>query len=121
MYARAASAYKKVSIESASPARVLDELFRRLRLDFRVAKESLAAGDIAPRCNALSHALKLVGALEASLDRDVAPELCEGLTKLYAFVREQIVAANSQALAAPLDIADEIVAEIHEAFLQAQP
>ena len=120
MYARAASAYKKVSVESASPARVLDELFQRLRRDFRIARESLEKGEVAPRCNALAHALKLVGALEASLDRDVAPELCDGLTGLYAFVREQIVEANRKAATGPLAAADEIVAEIHQAFRDAQ-
>jgi len=119
MYARAASAYKKVSVESASPARVLDELFQRLRLDFRLAKEAMAAEQIAPRCNALSHALKLVNALEASLDRDVAPDLCEGLVNLYTFVCEQIYLANSKVIPEPLDAADEIVAQIHQAFLDA--
>ena len=82
MYARAASAYKKVSVESASPTRVLDELFIRLRLDLRIAGEGLQSGDVAARCRALSQALQLVGALESGLDASVAPELCKNLLSL---------------------------------------
>lgn len=116
MSIRAANAYKKVSVESASPTRVLDELFTRLRLDLRLAREAIAAADVPERCRALSQALQLVGALESGLDASVAPELCANLRLLYAFVREQVFNANAQGVSDPIDRADEVIAEIHDAF-----
>lgn len=116
MHARAASAYRKVAVESASPARVLDELFRRIRLDFQLARSAIEGGDVAGRCTALSEAMHLVGALESGLDTAVAPDLCANLRALYRFVGEQIFIANTEVSAEPLNRADEVIAEVHEAF-----
>lgn len=119
MYSRAAQAYKKVSVESASPNRVLDELFSRVRLDFRLAGEAYDNNDVVGRCAALSEALQLVGALEAGLDTTMAPELCANLQALYRYVSGEILAANLGAGKAAIARADEVIAEVHDAFRSA--
>ncbi len=116
MYSRAASAYKKVAVESASPQRVLDELFSRILFDLRRALAGITNNDVVERCKALSEALQLVGALENALDTSVAPELCANLLSLYRYVREQIVASNSSGQSAPIEGAIEVITEIHDAF-----
>ncbi len=120
MYSSAARAYRTVRVESASPARVLEEVFERIELDCELARTAIQDENLADRCKALSHALKLVGALEASLDEELAPELCGNLKRLYGYVRTQLVDANVSAEVPSLDNAVQVIRDIHESFRAAQ-
>lgn len=114
--ATAAAAYKRVSVSSAAPSRVLDELFCRLRRDLATAHDACTAGEVAPRCRALAHAMQVVAALDAGLDPAVAPGLCERLSSLYAWLRERILHANLRGDARVIADAYEVVVDLHEAF-----
>ncbi len=120
MYSSAARAYRTVRVESASPARVLEEVFERIELDCELPRTAIQDENLADRCKALSHALKLVGALEASLDEELAPELCGNLKRLYGYVRTQLVDANVSAEVPSLDNAVQVIRDIHESFRAAQ-
>ena len=116
MYARAASVYRKVYLESASPARILDELYARLLADIAAARAGVVAGNAAAKGTALSHANSIISELVAALDRSVAPELCENLARLYAFVQERLTECNSTMDPRPLASAERIITTIREGF-----
>lgn len=116
MYARGANAYRKVAVESASPARILDELFVRLRRDIREAHDALDVGDVKTRCERLAHALRIVDALRSALDHTLAPDICTGLASLYGYAREQLFEANLRGDAKAIVRAEEVLVEIHEGF-----
>ncbi len=116
MYQSRANAYKTVGVQSASPQRILDEVFQRIHLDCQRALTAIDAGDVPERCEQITHALKLVGALETSLDSEMAPELCANLVQLYTYVRQRLVDANLEGDASALREAMELVSEVHGSF-----
>jgi flagellar protein FliS len=120
MYQSRANAYKKVGVESASPQRILDEVFQRIRVDCQRAINAIEEGDVRTRCEQITHAIKLVDALETSLDSEMAPELCANLVSLYGYVRSRLVDANAKGDAAAVTEAMELVGEVHASFQAAQ-
>ena len=118
MNAHAANAYRRVHLESASPARLLDELYVRLLADMEDAGRHLAAGDLAGKGLAISHALAIVGELQAALDPRGSPVLCANLARLYDFTVDRLTNANVKADAAPLLEARRVIATLQDAFGQ---
>jgi flagellar protein FliS len=114
--ARALRSYKAVSVESAPPRRLLDELMNRLLRDCVDARASIQAGDLAGKGKHISHALAIVGELVAALDHSVAPELCNNLASLYQFVIDRLSDANVRKVEAPLHEAEKVVTTLREAF-----
>ena len=119
MSARALRAYKTVSVESASPAKVLDELLGRLLRDTREARDAIVASDILGRAKAVDHALAIVGELAAAVDHDAAPELGDNLTRLWDFVGTQLSLATVNNDAAPLAEVEHIVETLRTSFAEA--
>jgi flagellar secretion chaperone FliS len=116
MYARAINQYKKVYIESASPARVLDELLGRSLKDLEDAKRAILGRDIPGKRAACDHALAIIGELTAALDHQQAPELCANLARLYDFAEQRIISGSASLDAAHLDEAARVLSTMREAF-----
>ncbi len=119
MSARGAQAYKQVYLESASPTRLLDELYLRLLRDMDQARELIRARDPGGKGTAISHALAIVDELSLALDRQSAPELCSNLSRLYGFVSARLLAANLSMDEKPLAEAARVVETLRDAFLKA--
>lgn len=120
MYQSRANAYKTVGVQSASPERILDEVFQRIRVDCQRALMAIESDDVDTRCKQISHAIKLVDALESSLDTALAPELCENLANLYGYVRGRLFDANAKADVAAIEEAMELIGEVHASFQSAR-
>ena len=116
MYQSRANAYKTVGVQSASPQRILHEVFQRIHLDCQRAVRAIENKDVPARCEQITHALKLVAALETSLDRELAPELCANLAQLYGYVRQRLIDANVKGDASAVREAMELVSEVHGSF-----
>lgn len=116
---RAASVYKQVDLESAPKHQIVERLFERFARDVEQARAAIAARSIAAKAAALDHALRIVSELEASLDHAAAPELCENLAALYAFVTRRLVDANTTLAVEPLDEAARVMGALDEAFREA--
>lgn len=116
MIARAASAYRRVDLESAPKTQILERLFERCLADIAGARDAIAVKDIKKKAAALDHALQIVGELKASLDPAAAPVMCANLDALYDFVIDRLIDANITLEAKPLDQATRIMSELGEAF-----
>jgi flagellar protein FliS len=114
--ARALRSYKAVSVESAPPRRLLDELMNRLLRDCADARTAIQTGDLAGKGKHIGHGLAIVGELVAALDHSVAPELCGNLTALYQFVIDRLSDANVRKVEAPLHEAEKVITTLREAF-----
>jgi flagellar secretion chaperone FliS len=116
---RAASAYRNVYIDSASPTKTLDEVYERILLHCHEAAEGIGRKDFAKKGVAISKALAFVGALESAVDVKPAPELGHNLLRLYRFVVEKLTEANIKVLAKPLGEAEQVIVVLRDAFRQA--
>ncbi len=119
MVNRYAQAYRRVYFESAAPTRILDETYARLLRDCEDAGRCIKAGDIEGKAFAINHAIDLVCALLAALDRETAPELATNLVRLYDFVRSRLLDASIRLDPAPLAEASQIVTTLRDAFAKA--
>ncbi len=119
MYNRAANRYRNVSLQSASPAQMLGEVFHRLIADLHEGARCIEGKNVVGKAKALGHAIDLVGALASSLDHDAAPELCENLERLYGFVQDRVLAASAKLDVAPLREAERVLVQLRDAFTEA--
>lgn len=119
MSSQALRVYRRVSVESTPPARILDLLLGQLEKDIAEAKSAILEKDIKKKNIALGNAIAILAELTSALDRKSAPELTENLANLYAFMNTRIVEANARLETQPLDEIAPIVASIHEAFSEA--
>ena len=86
--------YRTARVQTASPVGVLVQLYDGAIRFLREAAQHMESGDIAQKGVKLSKAHRIVSELQATLDREKAPELCDQLDSLYDFVLHQIVEAN---------------------------
>jgi flagellar protein FliS len=114
--ARALRSYKAVSVESAPPRRLLDELMNRLLRDCSDARTAIRTGDIAGKGQHIGHALAIVGELVVALDHEVAPDLCSNLGSLYQFVIDRLSDANVRKAESPIVEAEKVITTLREAF-----
>jgi flagellar protein FliS len=119
MYARAIRSYQKVHLESASPARLLDELYERLLRDLAQAADAIRARAPAKKGELLGHALAIVGELRAALDHRPAPDLTAQLDALYNFMTARITRANVHWDGAALAEVAPLVVTLRDAFREA--
>jgi flagellar secretion chaperone FliS len=115
----AASAYRRVDLESAPNYQIVDRLYERFARDLERARAAILAKDIHTKAKELDHALCIVVQLKVALDHSAAPEMCANLEALYDFVMARISEANMTLQVKPLDQAAKIMAELASAFLQA--
>ena len=116
MFARARKSYQSTYLETASPARILDEVFTRLERDLDDASALIGVGDLGGKGAAINHAHALVTELQASLDYAAAPQLCRELHRLYGYVIDCLSRANSEVKQKPLADALKIVRTLHDGF-----
>jgi len=119
MYARATRSYQKTYLESASPARLIDEMYRRLLLDIETARQGIIEKDARKRGEAISHGMEIVGAMHLALDRKLAPKLCAELGSLYIFINKRLSHANIYNNVKGLDEAVKIVVKLRDSFQEA--
>ncbi len=119
MSTRAANVYRRVDLESAPKHAVVVRLFERFLGDLDEARVAVATRDIASKAKFLDHALRIVNELDASLDHDVAPDLCMNLARLYAYVTERLHHANLTLDLVGLDDAARVMREIGAGFREA--
>ena len=119
MYSRAAKAYKKTELNSASKAYILDRLYERMVLDFDDAYSAIEKEDISGRNEAIHHASRIITELKAALDFSVARELCENLNSLYTFVEDCLTAATQETNPKALKDAKSVIESLRTSFAEA--
>jgi flagellar protein FliS len=83
----ARSVYRQSVGQDASPVRLVVVLYEQLIEDLRRAAVAVEQGDVASRTNQLSHALEVLGELDASLNPEAGEEVARNLTHFYRLLR----------------------------------
>jgi flagellar protein FliS len=92
--AAAIQRYKTVQVKTSSPGEILIMLFDGLFRFLEEARDAMIVNDRARAGERISRAHAIVNELAATLNKDVAPELCENLEALYFFSSAKLVEAN---------------------------
>lgn len=101
---------------SADPLGLVCMLYQEGTRSVREARRFLAAGDIAGRCRAISHAHEVLTALAGSLDHQRGGDLSRRLAQLYDYMQRQLLEANFHQSDAPLADVLGLLSTLSEAW-----
>lgn len=94
---RAASAYKRVSVDTSDPYTVVTMLFEGLLQSVAAARAALSRGDISTKCAQITRAVRLIDeGLKPALNLQQGGELAANLNSLYIYSMERLTLANSR-------------------------
>jgi flagellar protein FliS len=110
--------YLRDSVETASPGRLLVMLYDRLALDLERAEAACTSNDVQAAHDALVHAQDIVSELHGTLDVDAWPP-AEHLAGVYAFLIDELCAANIAKDARKVAACRRIVEPLHAAWREA--
>ena len=108
--------YFEQMVLSASPVELIRLLYQRAIRSVREAREHLRNGRIEERCASINRASSVLMELTSSLRADVAPEVTERLTHLYAYMMNRLVEANLQQRDEPLEEVASLMLTLEEAW-----
>lgn len=90
--------YQRINTESAvngaDPYRLIQLLMQGGLDRLGQAKYAMEQKDTAAKGLMLGKATSIIGGLQAALDREQAPELCDNLERLYDYMQRRLLQAN---------------------------
>ena len=119
MQKNAVHQYKKSSVSTTSRGRTLLMLYDGCIRFLEQARTAIEKGDVAQRGNRLNRAHAIISELKSTLNHDVAPELCENLDALYAFMLRELTDANRRSDLRKLDVVTELMKTLREGWRDA--
>jgi len=107
--------YLKIMVETASPVRNIIALYEKCLFHLGSARESLVAGDIAPKTESLRKVMDILFYLDNALD-GAEPEAAQPLHDSYQMILAQLSMANSENSVEALGLAEKWLAGLLEAW-----
>ena len=115
-----AAAYKKVGTQSAAeyanPHRLIQMLFDGAIEKMLIARNNMERNDIQAKGENINWAIRIIGGLQASLDKDKGGEIASTLSSLYIYIVEKLTEANITNDVSKLDESIAIIKNIKEGW-----
>lgn len=108
--------YLENLVMAASPLELIRMLYLKAIETVQSARRHLAAGDIAGRSKAISHAIAIVAELNASLNHSVEGNISRELEALYTYIRQRLTEANLRQQEPPLAEVQSLLTTLAEAW-----
>lgn len=110
--------YSTARIETASPLRLVIELYDGSLSRLRDAREAIEAGDRSRSQALLCRAHAIVSELQSTLDPQHAPEICAQLESLYDFVLHRITKAHLRSELESIDDAVRVLRPLRDTWAE---
>ncbi|MFZ1136925.1 MAG: flagellar export chaperone FliS [Candidatus Korobacteraceae bacterium] len=108
--------YRRAAVETATSVGLVVILYQMLIDDLSHAIAAMRAGNIQGRSDRLNHAFAVLGLLEGSLDRNNGGPGAENLSRFYAHLRRQLLAAQFQSNEQLLERQIALILDVQEAW-----
>ena len=119
MHQPIAARYKQVNVQTMSRGELLLALYDTAIRYAQMGAASIRAGDYAAKGKQLQRVSAIVAELASTLDRGVAPELCDNLELLYFYMQERLAHANARMEAEAAEEVAGLLGTLKEAWEQA--
>ncbi|WP_027792980.1 flagellar export chaperone FliS [Paraburkholderia acidipaludis] len=121
-----ANAYARVGVQTgvmgASPHKLIVLLYQGARKAVAQARMHLQMGNVGPRCEAISKAIRIVeSGLQLSLNQEAGGEIAQRLNTLYGYMTRRLLEANIEQSESKLVEVDRLLATLEEAWLGIAP
>ena len=113
--------YMEERILSADPVTLVCMLYEHAILAVEDAREHLLNKDIAARARAISKAMAIIGELEGALNHEAGGDISGNLARLYQYMRERLVSANTTQKPEPLLEVERLLKTVGDAWEQIRP
>ncbi len=126
VHARAASAYKRVGIESvvngSDPHQLTQMLFQALLQALSTARTQMAQGDVAGKGQSINRALHILQeGLDEALDMKKGGDIARSLRSLYSYCGVRLSLANARNDPLILDEVRDLIEPVSQAWDQIRP
>ena len=111
--------YASSQVHSASPEQILVMLYDAVIRDIKDATTAIEVGDRARKARSLDHAVKVVTELANSLRPEKAPEIAENLSRLYDFMIDRMIFANTSNSVGDLPMVETLLRDLRSAWVEA--
>ena len=111
--------YKKTSVSTTSRERILLMLYDGAIRFLEQAKLAIDNGQTQVKGEKISRAHAIISELNATLNHEIAPELCKNLQSLYIFIFDQLNLANLNNDKGAIDVSIEILDDLRGAWREA--
>jgi flagellar secretion chaperone FliS len=108
--------YREAAVQGAGPISLVVLLYEQAIEDIRRALAAHASGSIEGRTHGISHALLVLGHLEATLDQDRGGVVAANLQRFYRHVRAGLLEAQCKQSAAILEQQIALLMQVREAW-----
>lgn len=105
-------------ILGASPLELVRALYRGAIQAVRVARTSLANGQIRERSAAITKACAIIQELTVSLNREEGGDIAANLAELYVYIHRRLGDANIEQSDGPLAETEKLLSTLLEAWVQ---
>lgn len=119
MYRPGIARYKQVDVHTMSRGQILLALYETAIRNANESAKSIRAGDVTAKGRQIQRVSSIVGELASTLDRDVAPELCDNLEMLYFYMQERLARANAHMEPEPAEEVARLLQTLYESWRQA--
>lgn len=121
----AAAQYKRINnegaIEGASPHNLILMLMNGGLERLVQARSAMERGDTALKGSLIGKAISIISGLQASLERDQAPDLVDNLERLYDYMQRRLLEANLKNDPAMLDEVNDLLRTVKSAWIEIDP
>lgn len=124
-YKNAHDCYRSVQTQThgevTSPHELVNLLLQGVRSNIAIAVGNIERKQISEKGSHISRAISIVEGLKSSLDHEHGGELADNLDRLYDYIQQVLFKANLKNDPALLLEANQLISEIHEAWMEIKP
>lgn len=113
-----ANAYKQTGIKTATRGQLLIMLYEAAIQHLKRAETSIDAKDTAAKGVAVGKAHDILNELMNTLDHEVGGEISLNLERLYAFMIEQLIAANTAGMTEDAKVKIQTIQKLLQTLLE---